>query len=81
MKHVWVSSGLTHKHWLERLTKDKHSSLLQLLINYGSKQFYNFGPGPESLARTIDKRISLSVPVTVDEDRDVMNLWDLGTML
>ncbi len=27
-------------------TSDKHSSLLQTLVNYGSKKFYN-SPGPE----------------------------------
>jgi hypothetical protein len=36
-----VAPGLTHKHWarLERLAKDKHSSLLQKSINYGRKFF------------------------------------------
>jgi hypothetical protein len=29
---------------LERLARDKHSSLLQTLINYGRKKFYNNGP-------------------------------------
>jgi hypothetical protein len=29
---------------LERLARDKHSSLLRTLINYGRKKFYNIGP-------------------------------------
>jgi hypothetical protein len=39
------ATGLTHKHQtrLERLAKDKHSSLLRTLVNYGRKTFYNIG--------------------------------------
>ncbi len=35
-----------HKHLtcMERLAKDKHSSLLQTVINYGYKMFYHNGP-------------------------------------
>jgi len=42
-----VGYGLTHKRWtrLERLARDKHSSLLQKYVNYGHKKFYNTGPG------------------------------------
>jgi hypothetical protein len=29
---------------LERLVKDKHSSILQKFENYGRKEFYNIGP-------------------------------------
>ncbi len=29
---------------LERLDRDKHSSLLQKFVNYGQKSFYNIGP-------------------------------------
>jgi hypothetical protein len=41
-----VGSGLIHKHWtrLERLASDKCSSLLQKVVNYGRKKFYNIGP-------------------------------------
>ncbi len=37
--------GLAHKHKtrLERLVRDKHSSLLQALVNYGCKMFYRIG--------------------------------------
>ncbi len=37
---------LTHKHHsrLKMLARGKHSSLLQTLINYGRKTFYNTGP-------------------------------------
>jgi len=32
--------GLTHKHWssLEKLAREKHSSLLQQFIDYGQKK-------------------------------------------
>ncbi len=41
-----VCSGITRKHKtrLERLARDKRSCLLQKLINYGCKKFYNIGP-------------------------------------
>ncbi len=37
--------GLTHKHLtrLERLARDKPSSLLRIFINYGRKKFYKIG--------------------------------------
>ncbi len=37
--------GLTHKHYtrLERLNRNKHSSLLRTFVNYGRKKFYNIG--------------------------------------
>ncbi len=37
--------GLTHKHLtiLERLAMDKHSSLLQKVVNYDRKKFYMVG--------------------------------------
>jgi hypothetical protein len=40
---TWVGSGLTLKSltWLERLARDKHSSLLQAFLNYGHKKFSN----------------------------------------
>ncbi len=38
--------GLAHKHQtkLERLAKNKHSSLLRKFVNYEEKKFYNIGP-------------------------------------
>ncbi len=41
-----VGSSLTHKYQtrLERLNRDKHSSLLQKSVSYGQKKFYNIGP-------------------------------------
>jgi hypothetical protein len=38
--------GLVHKHLtrLERLAKDKHLSLLGIVVNYRRKKFYNIGP-------------------------------------
>ncbi len=44
-----VGYSLTHKHQsrLERLARDKHSSLLRTFVNYGRKKFYNVDPmGP-----------------------------------
>jgi hypothetical protein len=37
----WVGSGLTHKHLarLERLARDKHSSLLRKPVNMAVKRF------------------------------------------
>ncbi len=34
----------THETKLERLSRDKHSSLLRTFVNYGRKKFYNIGP-------------------------------------
>jgi hypothetical protein len=41
-----LGSGLTYKHHtrLERLARDKHSSLLQKFVNYGHKKVYRIGP-------------------------------------
>jgi hypothetical protein len=40
-----MASGLTHKHKprMEMPAKDKHSSLLQIFVNYVGKKFYNIG--------------------------------------
>jgi hypothetical protein len=35
---------LLNKSRLERLVKDKHSSLLGTLVNYGNIKLYNIGP-------------------------------------
>jgi hypothetical protein len=45
-----VGSGLTNNHYtrLERLVRDKHSSLLRKFVNYGQKKFYNIGPRVQS---------------------------------
>ncbi len=42
---TWVGSGLTQKHYtrLERLARDKHSSLLRKSVTYGRKKFYSTG--------------------------------------
>jgi hypothetical protein len=44
---TWVSSSLTGKHQtrLERLSRDKHSSSLQMLKRYSCKSFIILGPG------------------------------------
>jgi len=41
-----VSSYFINKHWtkLERLARDKHSSLLRTFVNYDRKLFYNIEP-------------------------------------
>jgi hypothetical protein len=42
---TWVGSGLTLKllTWLEKLVREKCSSLLLKFVNYGGKKFYNIG--------------------------------------
>ncbi len=44
-KVLHVDSGLARKHLtkLERLARDKHSSLLQKIVNYGVKSFMTLG--------------------------------------
>ncbi len=44
---IRVVSGFTRKHQteLERLARDKHSSLLQTFVNYGCEKFYKIGGG------------------------------------
>jgi hypothetical protein len=46
--HSRVGPGLTCKHLtrLERLTKDKYSSLSRKYVNYGLKKFCMMDPGP-----------------------------------
>jgi hypothetical protein len=41
--------GLFHKHStrLERLARDKHTSLLRTFANYGRKSFVTLGPGQD----------------------------------
>jgi hypothetical protein len=40
-----VGSNLIKNHWtrLERNAREKHSSLLRALVNYGHEKFYNIG--------------------------------------
>ena len=40
---------------MERLARDKHSSLLQKFVNYGQKKFYNIGPRCTSLTAKAKK--------------------------
>jgi hypothetical protein len=42
------SPGLTRKHYtrLDRPGRDKHSSLLRILVSYGGKTLYNIGSRP-----------------------------------
>ncbi len=41
-----LGSLFTHKHYtrLQRLARDKHSSLLRKSVNYDRKKFYSTGP-------------------------------------
>jgi hypothetical protein len=43
---IGSAPGLDHKKLtrLERLARDKHSSVLQKFVTYGCKKFYNIGP-------------------------------------
>ncbi len=48
---LWaIVPGKTHKHKtrMERLAKDKHSSLLQKFVTYGRKKFDRIGPWSRS---------------------------------
>jgi hypothetical protein len=47
---TWVGSALTCKHYtrLERLARDKRCSLLQTVVTYGHKKFYNIVPRCQS---------------------------------
>ncbi len=46
MLHYWVGPGLIRRHWtrLERLARNKHSSLLRKSVNYASKRFIGLTP-------------------------------------
>jgi hypothetical protein len=46
-----VGSDLTRKHWtmLEMLASDKHSSLLEILVNYDRKSCIKLGPSRETM--------------------------------
>ncbi len=50
---TWIGSDLNHKLQvrLERLARDKHSSLLLTLVNYECKKFFNIGPGSQLVAQ------------------------------
>ncbi len=47
--------GLAHKQStsMERLAKNKHSSLLRIFVNYGQKKFYNIGPGENCTSKEV----------------------------
>jgi hypothetical protein len=51
---TWVGSCLARKHKsiIERLAKDKHSSLLRIFVTYGRKKFYNIGPRDQNFLRS-----------------------------
>jgi hypothetical protein len=57
-----VSSGLTYKHWtrLERLGKDKHSSLLHNFLNYCRKKFYDIEPWSNTCRQGCKQTLELS---------------------
>ncbi len=47
---------------LERLAKDKHSSLLRTFVNYGVKSFYNIGPSIDGgAAKSSNSNLLLSI--------------------
>ncbi len=47
--HSRVASDLTLKQWasLERLVRDKHSSLIRTFVNFRRKSFVRLGPSRE----------------------------------
>jgi hypothetical protein len=44
-----------------KLARDKHSSLLRKLVNYGRKMFYYMWPGASSKIQTYNHRIKSKV--------------------
>ncbi len=50
---ICLGSNLISSHYsrLERLARDKHSSLLRKSLNYGQKKVYNIGPRLERHAK------------------------------
>jgi hypothetical protein len=59
-----VGSGFTSK--LERLARDKYSSLLRILVNYDHKKFCNIGPRPNIYKRqTYVDRAPIVMPENV----------------
>ncbi len=77
------ASGLSHKHWprLENLVRGKHSGLLQKLVTYSRKKFYNIGPWLRSGIALI--RITLvggfeSPPMATDRKKTWAEFSTLG---
>jgi hypothetical protein len=65
VKHLSGAPSLTHKHWtrLNRLARDKPSSLLRKSVNYGRKKFYDTGPSfSYNGSFTFAKFVSESLP-------------------
>ncbi len=58
-----------HWTWLERLGRNKRSSLSQKVVNYGRKKFYNIGP----TKRLTDVSAFLSVEV-VEGQRETVDV-------
>ncbi len=60
---TWVRSSLICKHQtrLERLARDKHSSLLQKSVNYGQKSLITLAPVPSVISIVIISRVIISI--------------------
>jgi hypothetical protein len=58
---------------LERLARDKHSSLLQTLVNYVRKKFYNIGPRSDTSSESATSWKTICV--TNDVTGGNVKLW------
>ncbi len=56
LKGALLGKASKHLTRLERLAKDKHSSLLQAFVNYDRKKFYNIGPKSRICGQTLTPR-------------------------
>jgi hypothetical protein len=80
---IHLGSGLTSKHWarLERLARDKHSSLLQKTVNYGRKKFYNIGPRQDYMFEEM-KKLSEKYPDFIRmSERRFSTIWGGASLL
>jgi hypothetical protein len=48
---------------MERPARDKHSSLLRTIVNYGRKKFYNIGPWNDKVAEVAVEPVAVAVDV------------------
>jgi hypothetical protein len=70
-----LAPGFTHKHCtrLERLARDKHSSLLRKFVNYNCKKFYNIGPRLQEIVVTMSTA-KMMAPHAVPEQNQNKNV-------
>jgi hypothetical protein len=67
---------LKQKTRLERLARDKHSSLLQEFVNYGRKKLYNIGPWYLMFWHLVETT-GLQLVVCFTCFRNIKDLWSM----